>query len=263
MNLDIDATREEKRITEFINNVLKKTGASGIVVALSGGVDSATALALVVKAVGREKVHVLLLPYGDRSDSATKRAANFVQELSLSDDNVNTIDISPLVYAAVDAVELDEDEDQLRRGNIMARSRMIVLYDYAKKHNLLVCGTENKSEYCLGYFTRFGDEASDFEPIRHLYKTQVYQLAQYLGVSEDILQAPPTAGLWDKQTDEGELGFSYKEADVVLVEYFDELKSIAEIEKQFPFAEKVISYTKKNHFKHEVPYLPDFMVDDE
>lgn len=260
--MSIDPEREEKRIAAFINNVLKKTGAAGIVVALSGGVDSATALSLVVRAIGRDKTHALLLPYGEITDKATKRAVDFTQTLELPDDNVKTIDISPLVYAACDAVELGDD-DKLRRGNIMARSRMIVLYDYAKKNSLLVCGTENKSEYCLGYFTRFGDEASDFEPIRHLYKTEVYQLAKYLGVSEEILQAAPTADLWEKQTDEEELGFSYKDADMVLKEYFDELKSVAEIEKEFPFAGKIIAYTKKNHFKHEVPYLPDFMIDDE
>lgn len=261
MNLSINPEQEEKRIAEFIKNVLRKTNTAGVVVASSGGLDSATVLALTVIAIGKEKTHALLLPYGDLSTTATTRATNFIYHLGLPEGNVKTIDITPIVYAANDALDLD-DSDALRRGNIMARTRMMALFDYAKERSLLVAGTENKSEYLLGYFTRFGDEASDFEPIRHLYKTQVYQLAKRLGVSEDILSAKPTANLWENQTDEEELGFSYKDADLVLTEYFDELKSIEEIEKQFANAGKIIAYTKKNHFKHEVPYLPDFMVDD-
>lgn len=261
MNLSIDSEQEEKRISEFIKSVLSKTGAAGIVVAFSGGVDSATVLALIVKVIGKEKTHALLLPCGDLSTASSTRAANFISQLVLPGENVQTIDIAPIVYAASDALDLGKD-DVVRRGNIMARIRMISVYDYAKKHGLLVAGTENKSEYLLGYFTRFGDEASDFEPIRHLYKTQVYDLARFLGVTEEILDAKPTADLWNNQTDEKELGFSYKDADLVLTQYFDELKSVEVIEKQFSNAKKIIAYVKKNNFKHEVPYLPDFMIDD-
>lgn len=257
----IDPLHEEKRIAVFIKNVVTKAVSSGVVIATSGGVDSATVLSLVVKAIGTEKTYALMLPNGELSDTATRRASHFIQSLGLPDSNIQTIDISPVVYALSDAVGLSE-EDKVRRGNIMARSRMIVLYDFAKAHNLLVAGTENKSEYLLGYFTRFGDEASDFEPIRHLYKTQIYDLARHMGVSEEILSAKPTADLWNNQTDEDELGFSYKDADLVLEHYFDELKPAEQIEKQFPVAAKVLAHVKKNHFKHEVPYLPDFMIDD-
>lgn len=261
MHLSIDPEKEQTRIASFINSVLAKTTASGVVVATSGGVDSATVLALVVKAIGKEKTHALLLPCGNLSTSASTRASNLIEHLELPEENVKTIDIAPIVYAASDALDLTED-DVLRRGNIMARTRMMTLFDYAKEKAFLVAGTENKSEYLLGYFTRFGDEASDFEPIRHLYKTQVYDLARFLGVTEEILDAKPTANLWESQTDEEELGFSYKDADLVLTAYFDELKSVEVIEKQFVNAGKIIAYVKKNHFKHEVPYLPDFMIDD-
>lgn len=259
MSLTIDSEREQKRIAEFINNVLVKTGANGIVIASSGGVDSATVLALTAKAIGKERTHALLLPCGELGSTALTRAANFTKQLALG--NVRTIDIAPIVYAAADALALGDD-DMVRRGNIMARIRMLAVFDYAKANNLLVSGTENKSEYLLGYFTRFGDEASDFEPIRHLYKTQIYDLARFLGVSEEIVAAKPTADLWQEQTDEKELGFSYDDADLILEQYFDELRSVSDIERQFPDAGKVVAYTKKNHFKHEVPYLPDFMIDD-
>jgi NAD+ synthase len=137
----------------------------------------------------------------------------------------------------------------------MARVRMILLYDLAKKHNALVCGTENKSEYLLGYFTRFGDAASDFEPIQHLYKTQVYQLASSLGVPKNIIKKTPTAGLWHGQTDEGEFGFSYKEADEVLFYYYDKKLKLEEIKnKGFKNAEKIIKFSLKNSYKHHAPY---------
>lgn len=148
------------------------------------------------------------------------------------------------------------DLDKVRLGNVMARVRMMVLYDLAKKLNAIVCGTENKSEYYLGYFTRFGDAASDFEPIAHLYKTQVYQLAKYLGVPKEFIDKTPTAGLWPGQTDEGEFGFTYKEADAVLQLYFDKKLNLAEIKKRgFKNAEKIIARVLKNEYKHQTPYL--------
>lgn len=123
-----------------------------------------------------------------------------------------------------------------------------------KKIKGLVVGTENKSEYHLAYFTRFGDEASDIEPIQHLYKTQIYELAKHLGVPEQVLNAKPTAGLWEGQSDEKEFGFTYKEADQVMYLHFDKKQSREEIKKQFPNAEKIISWCEKNDFKHHVPY---------
>jgi len=135
---------------------------------------------------------------------------------------------------------------------------MILLYDLAKKLQALVLGTENKSEYLLGYFTRFGDEASDIEPVRHLYKTQVRQLALYLGIPRKIINKAPTAGFWLGQTDEKELGFTYEEADKILYLYFDLKKRKEEIEKigfKKETIKKVISRVKANDFKHKLPYV--------
>jgi len=146
--------------------------------------------------------------------------------------------------------------DRIRLGNIIARVRMIILFDLAKKHNALVCGTENKSEKLLGYFTRFGDAASDIEPISHLYKTQVRELANYLKLPQKIIEAKPTAGLWPGQTDEGEFGFTYQEADNVLSLYFDKKISTKKIRSLgYKNALKILAFAKKNSFKEKVPYL--------
>jgi NAD+ synthase len=147
--------------------------------------------------------------------------------------------------------------DNIRKGNIMARVRMIYVFDQAKKRNALVVGTENKSEHLLGYFTRFGDEASDVEPIAHLYKTQVIELATHLPIPQSILMKPPSAGLWPEQTDEGEFGFSYKDADQVLALFFDEKKSVDEVVAlgfDRELIKKIQARVSQNSFKHMTPY---------
>jgi len=131
--------------------------------------------------------------------------------------------------------------------------RMILLFDLAKKYKALVLGTENKTEHLLGYFTRFGDSASDIEPIRHLYKTQVRKLAKYLKIPEKIIKKTPTAGLWQGQTDEREFGFSYGEADQILLLYLDQKKNVEEIVNKgikLEQVEKVVKRLKANEFKH-------------
>jgi NAD+ synthase len=171
--------------------------------------------------------------------------------------NVATIDIQPLVDPFL---ALDPAMNHLRKGNIMARTRMIVVYDQARRREALVVGTENKSEHLLGYYTRFGDEASDVEPLRGLYKTQVYQLARYLGVPEPILTKTPTAGLWEGQTDEGEFGFTYAEADAILALVYDGGKSVDEaVSAGFERAkvEAVTAWVRSKEFKHHLPLVAE------
>ena len=149
--------------------------------------------------------------------------------------------------------------DDARKGNVMARVRMIVLFDLSKKFNYLVMGTENKTEHLLGYYTRFGDEASDIEPLRELYKTQVFDLAKYLRVPQETINKAPTAGLWEGQTDEGEFGFSYKEADEILYLYANKKLTKKEIIAK-GYGKKVIErlwwWVSKGEFKDRVPYSP-------
>lgn len=255
-SLKIDSAAEAAKITLFIKTVLREQGFKNIVIGLSGGIDSAVSLSLLAKSIPSENIYVAHLHYFDSQLDALK---SFLKELNVPQKNISNISIKPAVDQISETLNLNnvamkQSSNRIRLGNIMARTRMIFLYDLAKKHNALACGTENKSELLLGYFTRFGDEASDLEPIRHLYKTQVYQLAKCLDVPKKIIDLTPTAGLWNGQTDEKDFGFSYKEADCVLDLYFDKKKPLSDIIKDFPNAEKIIGRVNKNSFKRHLPY---------
>jgi NAD+ synthase len=257
----------------FLQETYKKAGKTKAVIAVSGGIDSAVSLTLLTKALGAENITALLLPYGDQAMDHARLA---LQHNAIPEQNWQEINIQPVVdqFAAQQQLknqDLNQDNNQsqatdhVRLGNIMARTRMIFVYDTAKKLNALVCGTENKSEKYLAYFTRFGDEASDIEPIQDLFKTQVRQLAEHLELPTIFTQKPPSAGLWQGQTDEAELGFTYEQADVVLEIYEkNHTVSAQELVSQtsLPQAtvQAVISRVKNNHFKHEVPYVLSFDV---
>jgi NAD+ synthase len=249
--LDINLQDEVRKIAFFIKETMSKQKKQNIVVGISGGIDSATSLYLLKNSIPLENIHALHLPYFKDKFSD---AEDLVKDINLPGENMQTISIKPIVDSMIVALNIPE-QDLVRKGNVMARIRMIMLYDLAKKLNALVCGTENRSEYYLGYFTRFGDEASDIEPLRQLYKTQIYELAKYLQVPQSVIEKQPSANLWPEQTDEGELGFSYKEADCVLYLYFDKKTSVEDIEKQgFRNAKKIIDFAGKNAYKHHVPY---------
>jgi len=240
IHLAIDAEKETKKIVHFLNITLQKHHMQNIVIGLSGGIDSMVSYYLLKRALPLKHIYPVHLPYDHTSPLVPK--------------NTLIVSIKKPVDALKKLLRLDSN---VRIGNIMARIRMVILYDFAKKHKALVCGTENKSEHLLGYFTRFGDAASDIEPIQHLYKTQVCQLAQYLEIPQDVIKQHPTADLWNGQTDEGEFGFTYEEADQVLYLYADTHMSVSEIEKKgFNNAKKIIQRVKDNAFKHQTPYMP-------
>lgn len=265
--LTLNPKRENERIVSFIKTTLKEQKFSKAVIGVSGGIDSTTSLYLLAKSIAPKNIYPVHLPYFSTATHATEK---LIAELEIPKKNFRVISIKPFIdvfqkkvlnfeHSNLEFVSDLEfrisDLREIRLGNLMARIRMIILYDLAKKHNALVCGTENKSEHLLGYFTRFGDQASDFEPIRHLYKTQICQMAKYLGVSQEIIKQQPTAGLWSGQTDEREFGFTYEEADQVLYLYFDKKQSIAKIEKfGFKNTRKIIDFADKNSFKQQVPY---------
>lgn len=250
--LQIDPEAERKRLTQFIKKTFDEQGLDKAVIGISGGIDSSTSLFLLAQALPKENIIAFHMPYFE----------TFSENIELikqaTDVSVQNISIKPIVDAAKQTLGLSDttEIERVRIGNIAARTRMIILYDFAKKYSALVCGTENKSEYHLAYFTRFGDEASDIEPIQHLYKTQVYQLAKHLGVPKKVIEQKPTAGLWAGQTDEGQFGFTYEEADQVLYYYFEQKLTVEEIEKKgLPNAKKIIDWCKKNEYKHHVPYV--------
>lgn len=243
----------KETLIRFLRKTFKNSGFSRAVVAMSGGMDSSVSAALVAQALGAKNVYPLLLP--DRDLRSTDDAKLVIDHVGIPKRNITLINIVPFVDPIV---ALDPTMDRLRRGNIMARVRMILLYDAAKKRNALVVGTENKTEHLLGYFTRFGDEASDIEPLRNLYKTEVYALARELKLPEKILKKAPTAGLWEGQTDEGEFGFTYKEADEILTMIVDKKQSIDEVVlKGYDRAtvKKVVKRMKVNDFKHHLPIM--------
>ncbi len=206
--LNCEVTR--RVLVAFLRNEIRRAGFSKAVLGLSGGIDSALACYLVAEALGPENVLVLRLPYRTSSPESIEHA-----NLVIADTHVvaKTVDITPMVDAYADQFP---DMDRVRKGNVMARSRMIVLYDHSRVWNGLVIGTSDKTELLLGYGTQFGDMASAINPIGDLYKTQVRQMSRALGVPEVIVAKPPSADLWLGQTSEGELGFSYEEADKLL-----------------------------------------------
>ena len=253
--LTINPEKTAKKIEAFILSVCKKEKYENVLIGLSGGIDSATSVTLAVRALGEDHVFPVLLPYGTLSNEGTADANLIIKHLKIPLKHVTVVDIKPFVDSVI---KWDPEMDDLRIGNIMARMRMVILFDLFKKYNSLVIGTENKTEHLLGYYTRFGDEASDLEPIRKLYKTQVYQLAKYLSVPQKIITKSPTAGLWVGQTDEGEFGFSYKIADEILY-LFNEKKLSKEkiIAKGFDkkIVERLWWWVEKGEFKDRFPYV--------
>ncbi|HEY3568504.1 MAG TPA: NAD+ synthase [Thermoanaerobaculia bacterium] len=213
--LELNAPLAEAVLTSFIRDAVETSGTQGVVVGLSGGIDSSLSAALAARALGPERVHGFLLPYRTSSPESERDARAVAEHLGIPH---RVIDISPMVDAYF-AIEPDAPAD--RRGNKMARERMTILFDQAKKLDALVLGTSNKTEILLGYSTVFGDNASSLNPLGDLYKHQIWQLSRHLGLPAEVIDKAPSADLWPGQTDEGELGFSYETADEVLYLLFD------------------------------------------
>ncbi len=237
-------------LASFIADAVKTTGADGVVVGLSGGVDSALSAALAARALGPERVLALLLPYKTSSPEASTDADAVAKQLAVE---ARTIDISEMIDAYFDHNE--QAAGKLRRGNKMARERMSILFDQAKKRRALVLGTSNKTEILLGYSTIFGDNASSINPLGDLYKQQVWQLANHLELPQSVVDKKPSADLWPGQTDEDELGFDYPTADEVLYLMFDRGLSTKEIVARGYDAEavgKIEELERRNRFKRRL-----------
>ena len=251
-DLKLDYTVVKKILTNFIKSELNRIGIKTGIVGLSGGVDSAVSAFLTAEAIGPENTFCVMMPYKDSNPDSIKHAELAIKKLGCKSDLVN---ITPMVEPLFD---LHKDMDRLRKGNIMARERMIVLYDYSQKINGLVIGTGNKTETLLGYTTIFGDSASAINPIGDLYKTQIWQLAEFLGVPDEITNKPPSADLWDGQTDEGEFGFTYKEVDELLYLLVDERKSDEELIKSgfdIKFISRIKKLIQRSQYKRRPPLI--------
>ncbi len=201
-------------LKKFIKDSVARARAKGVVIGLSGGIDSAVVTKLCADALGPENVLNVFMP------SRVTPPEDYKTTLELSNmwgTEYRVVDIQPAVDALV-AVLLSDAETPLERGNISARCRMTVLYNMAKKRQYLVVGTSNQSEIMMGYFTKFGDGACDVTPLANMYKTEVRQVAALIGVPEDIIAKPPSAGLWEGQTDEKDMGITYRDLDAILYE---------------------------------------------
>ncbi len=250
VDLAIDTDLARQILSGFIKTELHRAGYEHAVVGLSGGIDSALSCYLAAEALGPQNVLAVRMPYKSSSADSLEHAQMVIDYLGVP---ATTIPITDLVEPLF---QHDPQMSSLRRGNIMARARMIVLYDQSEVFKGLVIGTGNKTEILLGYTTLYGDSACALNPLGDLYKTQVRQLARAMGVPEPILTKPPTADLWKGQTDEGELGFTYAEVDKLLYLLVDQRYSPQDcIEAGFStgFVNKVVEKIRRSHFKRVLP----------
>ena len=242
---------EKDSIVEFIRNGIESAGLRTAVVGLSGGIDSAVVAHLCVEAVGSENVHAIMMPHRISNPDSLTDAQKVIAQLECQS---RIVDISPMTDPYIERYVGD---DTKRKGNIFARARMIVLYDISAEVQGLVIGTGNKTEILLGYSTLHGDTACALAPLGDLYKTQVRELARYLGVNQDVLLKAPSADLWAGQTDEGELGITYDEADRLLNELVDRNITPEELIQRGEDSDKIHKLTKRmEQFKYKrVPAL--------
>ncbi len=226
--LDMDLADVEKRIKRFIKDYVDTSGAAGVVLGLSGGIDSATIAALSASAIGGDSVLGLMLPEKETFTSKDIEDAKVVAEKFQLKTRV--CEITPALEGFYKSIPIFDPADRLCKGNIKARTRMIYLYYYANKTNRIVCGSSDKSETMMGYFTKWGDVAADISPIMDLYKTQVRKLAEYIGIPRELATKPSTPALWPNQSAEGELGIKYELLDLILfgLERFMAVEEIAE-----------------------------------
>jgi NAD+ synthase len=250
VDLTINTDLARQVLTGFIRSEITRAGFTRAVINLSGGLDSSLSCYLAAEALGAENVLALRLPYKTSTPDSTDHAKLVIDTL-----HVQSLTI-PITSMADGLISLYSDMDRVRQGNIMARMRMIVLYDQSQSFHALPVGTGNKTEILLGYTTLYGDSACAINPIGDLYKTQVRQLAKAIGVPQVILDKPPTADLWLGQTDEGELGFTYAEVDQLLYLLVDQRYRPEDcVEAGFTesFVRLVMEKVRRNQFKRLMP----------
>jgi NAD+ synthase len=250
IELTIHTGLARKILTGFIRSEITRAGFSKALVGLSGGLDSAVSCALAADALGPKNVLAVRMPYRTSSPDSLEDAQLVAEQLGVA---LETIEITEMVEPLL---RLDAKISNVRRGNILARARMIVLYDQSEVFRGLVVGTSNKTEILLGYTTLWGDMAAAINPLGDLYKTQLRQLARSLGLPPSVLNKPPSADLWAGQTDEGEMGLRYDEVDRLLYLLVDERRSPEEcVEAGFKrgYVEDVLKRVRRNHFKRLMP----------
>jgi NAD+ synthase len=219
--VNIDYMLVEKMLSDFLKVYLVESRAKGFVIGLSGGLDSSTALALAIRSVDPKKIVALIMPDKDTTpDEDVKDAIELAEELKVE---YQVIEISNIVDIFKKSIPIyrDNEDNRIPLGNLRARIRMCILYYYANKLNYLVLGTSDRSEYLIGYFTKYGDGGVDLAPLLTLYKTQVKEFAKHLGIPQKIINKPSAPRLWKDHLAEKELGLKYEDIDLVLSAHLD------------------------------------------
>jgi NAD+ synthase len=255
--LNLDLSVLEARFTCFIKEYVFNCQVKGVVLGLSGGIDSAVTAVLCSKALGKENVLALILPEEEtKNQKDLDDAQTIAKQFNIE---TQTVDITRVLESVYTTIPIYDQKNQTCKGNIKARTRMIILYYYANKLNRLVCGSSDKSEILMGYFTKWGDGAADISPIGGLYKTQVRKLAMALGIPDVIALKPSTPALWPNQTAEGELGIKYESLDLILYGLENSM-STKEIANQLNIEQSIIETVKKrllyNEHKRQLPIAP-------
>ena len=250
--LDLNLKEVHNELVEFLRENFKKAGFSKAVLGLSGGIDSALVAYLLRDALGKENVLAIMMPYKSSNPDSLNHAKLVVEDLKI---NAKTIEITDMIDAYF---KNEKDASSLRMGNKMARERMSILFDYSSKENALVVGTSNKTEIYLGYSTQFGDSACALNPIGDLYKTNIWDLSRYLKIPNELIEKKPSADLWEGQTDEQEMGLTYKEADQVLYRMLEENKTVEEVLAEGfnkDLVDNIVRRINRSEYKRKMPLI--------
>jgi NAD+ synthase len=254
---EAELERHHDHIVSFIGETVEDAGAEGAVLGLSGGIDSTTTAHLAVEALGTDGLHGLVMPSRVNTEENMSDAERVAEELGIEYD---TIEIDPIAEVFTDAVpEAAEDTEAL--GNVYVRTRAVLNYFTANYENRIVLGTGNRSEGLTGYYTKYGDQAVDCNPIGNLYKQQVRQIAAYVGVSEDLVMKTPSAEMWEGQTDEEEMGLSYDHLDAILALHVDGPLSRAATVRaldgiEAAHVDRVVELYERSEHKRAMPPAP-------
>ena len=250
--LDLNLKDVHNELVKFLRENFKKAGFSKAVLGLSGGIDSALVAYLLRDALGKENVLAIMMPYKSSNPDSLNHAKLVIEDLKI---NSKTIEITDMIDAYF---KNEKEASSLRMGNKMARERMSILFDYSSKENALVVGTSNKTEIYLGYSTQFGDSACALNPIGDLYKTNIWDLSRYLKIPNELIEKKPSADLWEGQTDEQEMGLTYKEADQVLYRMLEENKTVKEILAEGfskDLVDNILKRMNRSEYKRRMPLI--------
>jgi NAD+ synthase len=250
--LTLDHDLAAQMLIGFVRNQIGKVGFKRAVIALSGGIDSALSAVLAARALGPENVTAVMMPYRSSNPDSLGHARLLADGLGIDSQVIEITDLVEPYFSS------NPGMSNLRRGNVMARTRMMLVYDMSARNDALVIGTSNKTELLLGYGTLHGDMASAVNPLGDLYKTQVFMLAAAVGVPDPILQKPPSADLWEGQTDEEELGLTYRDVDRLLVLLVDRrfnLQEAASAGVDRGYISQILGKVRTNQFKRRPPVI--------